>query len=254
MKYGVADWGMNVYEGGLFDLEERLATLKKIGFNGLERLEACETMGAVRNASIFHRMGMDFATARGTKLEQNLEWSSAFGKEYVWLTPGETGRGKVSLDVFIRRARKFVEACRKYNLKAALHNHLGQVVERQEELDRFMEECPGAYLLLDIGHLACAGGDVCGTLERYYDRLAAIHFKDAFIKDESIGLDRWFERLRFCELGGGNKEGLVDWKGAAEILRKKHYDKWVLVEHDTHLNEPAQDLAVSLERLKNILE
>lgn len=254
MKYGVADYGMNVYEGGLFDLEERLELLKKIGFNGIERLEAGETSSAVQRAVVFRRMGMDFATARGPRIEQNLEWTCAFGKEYVWLTPGDAVRGKVSMETYLRRSRKFVETCRKYGLKAALHNHLGTVIENQQELDQFMKECPGAYLLLDIGHLACAGGDVCGTLERYYDRIAAIHFKDAFIKDDSIGLDRWFERLRFCELGGGNVPGLVDWKGAAEILRKKNYDKWVLVEHDTHLNEPAKDLAVSLEKLKNILE
>jgi len=254
MKYGVADYGMNVYEGGLFDLEERLDTLKKIGFNGIERLEAGETSSAVQRAVVFHRMGMDFATARGPRIEQNLEWTCAFGKAYVWLTPGDAVRGRVNMETFIRRSRKFTATCRKYNLKAALHNHLGTVIENQQELDLFMKECPDVFLLLDIGHLACAGGDVCGTLERYYDRIAAVHFKDAFIKDDTIGLDRWTERLRFCELGGGNVSGLVDWKGAAEILRKKNYDKWVLVEHDTHLNEPAKDLAVSLENLKNILE
>ena len=36
MKYGIADYGMNVYEGGLFDLEERLANLKQLGYSGIE--------------------------------------------------------------------------------------------------------------------------------------------------------------------------------------------------------------------------
>ena len=40
MKYGVADYGMNVWFGGNYDLEDRLLNLKKIGFNGIERLEA----------------------------------------------------------------------------------------------------------------------------------------------------------------------------------------------------------------------
>lgn len=254
MKYGVADYGMNVYEGGLFDLEERLAKLKTIGFSGIERLEANDLADAMNNAVTFHRLEMDFATVRGQNINQSLEWNCAFGRDYVWLTPGEGRRREVPFETYIRRANHFVEACKKYHLKAALHNHLGTLIENQEELDRFMKECPQAALLLDIGHLAAAGGDVCGTIERYYDRLAAVHFKDVFIKDEAIGLDNWSQRLRFCELGGGNRAGLVDWQGAAELLRKKNYRKWVLIEHDTHLREPLEDLKVSINRLKNIME
>ena len=111
-----------------------------------------------------------------------------------------------------------------------------------------------AKLLLDIGHLAAAGGDVCATAGRYFDRLAAIHFKDVFVKDESIGLERWWERLCFCELGGGNRPGMIDWQGAARLLKEKNYTKWVLVEHDTHLREPLEDLKISITELKAIME
>ena len=34
MKFGVADYGMNVWDGGCFDIEERLIGLKKIGYDG----------------------------------------------------------------------------------------------------------------------------------------------------------------------------------------------------------------------------
>ena len=109
-------------------------------------------------------------------------------------------------------------------------------------------------MLLDIGHLAAAGGDVCATAGRYFDRLAAIHFKDVFVKDESIGLDRWWERLRFCELGGGNRPGMIDWQGTARLLKEKNYRKWGFVEHDTHLREPLEDLKISITELKAIME
>ena len=94
----------------------------------------------------------------------------------------------------------------------------------------------------------------CATAGRYFDRLAAIHFKDVFVKDESIGLDRWWERLRFCELGGGNRPGMIDWQGTARLLKEKNYTKWVLVEHDTHLREPLDDLKISITELKAIME
>ena len=46
--------------------------------------------------------------------------------------------------------------------------------------------------------------------------------------------------------------GSEPWKEAAELLKKRGYDKWVLVEHDTHLREPATDLKISLDALKEI--
>lgn len=40
MKIGVADYGLNVWYGGLYDIEERLMALKALGLHGTERLEA----------------------------------------------------------------------------------------------------------------------------------------------------------------------------------------------------------------------
>ena len=34
MKFGVADFGMSVWDGGLFDLQGRLEGLKAIGYDG----------------------------------------------------------------------------------------------------------------------------------------------------------------------------------------------------------------------------
>mgnify|MGYP001582736671 FL=1 len=51
MKFGVADYGMNVWDGGCFDIEERLAGLKKTGYEGTERLSitsASDALAGVR--------------------------------------------------------------------------------------------------------------------------------------------------------------------------------------------------------------
>ena len=254
MRYFVADFGMNMYEGGLFDLESRLESVRALGFSGLERLEANNTEGAVRNAALFRRMGLDFCTTRGPSPELGFLWTAAFGKDYVWLRTRESGKGKISLDDFVRHCRRYAAGAAKFGLRSVIHNHLGSVVEREAELDEFMEKCPEIYLLLDIGHLAGAGGDVIRALERYYDRIIAIHFKDVYIKDANADLDHWHDRLRFCELGGGNTPGLVDWQGAAEILKKRRFPHKIMIEQDTHLGDPLVDLKTSLDRLKNIME
>ena len=249
MKFGVADYGMNVWDGGCYDFETRLEELRKIGYDGTERLECIDAADALNKAATYRRLGMGFATCRSTNVETSLRFSAGLGLEYIWLTPGDVSR-KVEIDTFIRRSNRMASVAAKFGVKAALHNHLGQRIQDQDELDRFMKECPGASLLLDIGHLHGAGGDVIGTIDKYFDRIAAVHFKDVFIKDANIGLEDWSKRLRFCELGAGNCD--EPWEEAAKLLKKRGYDKLVLVEHDTHLREPLIDLKVSLDALKKI--
>ena len=253
MKFGVADYGMNVWEGGCYDITLRLEELRSIGLDGTERLEVCDAADAIYKAAAYRKMGMDFATCRvaANQVGLGIEYTAALGKEYVWLTPGPGGRD-VDFDVFCRRANQFVKAAERFGLKAALHNHLGSRIESQQEREDFLEAVPGASLLLDVGHLAGAFGDNVEIIRKYYDRIGSVHFKDIFIKDASLGLDRWTERLRFCELGAGNAG--FDFAAAGEELKRHGYDKWVLIEHDTHLREPLTDLKVSADALKAIFK
>jgi sugar phosphate isomerase/epimerase len=240
MKIGVADYGMNVWDGGLFDLEERLEGLKEIGYNGIERLEAISPSDAVQKATIYKRLGMNFTTCRGPNIQVGLEWTAAFGKEYVWLSAGENSR-TVDFDVFCRRANKFAQVCKKWGLKAGLHNHLGQRVENQQELEYFMNKCPGVNLVFDTGHMSGAGGDPIEVIKKYSHRLSMVHLKDVCILDEKN--DVWQERLRFCELGSGNNG--FDNRTVIEALNEVGYDGWIHIEHDSHLQEPLKDLAIS---------
>ncbi len=244
-RIGVADYGMNVWYGGAFHLERRLQDLKSIGIDGIEWLQAEDSASAVRNAALFHSMGMDFASCKAASPETTLEWASAFGKRYVWLPIAATR--DIPFDVFCRRANAFAAAAKEYGVRAALHNHLGSRVENMEELDAFMKAVPEALLLLDIGHLHAAGGDCAEAVRKYHDRLAAVHFKDVFYLDKSIGLEEWWKRLRFCELGGGNAG--LDWESVAGELVRWNYPDWVLIEQDTHLRDPLVDLAGTAEKL-----
>ena len=247
-QIGVADYGMDVWYGGNLNLEQRLELLKSCGIGGIEWLKAADMAEAVQNASLFHRMGMDFASCNMSSPELTMKCACAFGKEYVWITI--PARRTVPFETYCRQAKAVVEAAAYYGLKAALHNHLGTRVESQQELDDFMAAVPSAALLLDTAHLHAAGGDCVETIRKYHDRLAAVHFKDYFLKDESIGLDRWPERLRFCELNGGNAG--MDFAPIVRELRDHNYNKWILIEHDTHLREPEIDLKKSADILKDL--
>ena len=250
MKFGVADFGMGVWDGGSYDFQRRLEELRSIGYEGTERLECIDAADAIYKAAAYRRMGMDFATCRGPNVETTIRFTAALGKKYVWLNPGDSNRQTIDMEKYLRRSNRFIGAAANFGITTALHNHLGTRIENQDELDRFMKDCPEGHLLLDIGHLHGAGGDILGTIEKYYDRIDAVHFKDVFIKDANIGLENWSKRLRFCELGAGNCD--EPWEEAAKLLKKLGYDKWVLVEHDTHLRDPLIDLKISLDALKKI--
>lgn len=248
MKFGIADYGVNVWDGGLYDIEERLTMLRDIGFNGTERLEATGPADAIQRAAIYRKMGMDFSTCRGPSVQNGIEWTAALGKEYVWATVGDCSRGK-DFNEYCRKVNKMVEVCSRWGIKVGVHNHLGQVVERHHEVVDFLNKCPGAYLVFDTGHLSGAGGDPLEIVKNFPSRLCVIHLKDVFIKDSSKDLDKWCERLRFCELGAGNN-GFDNLK-VMEALVASGYDGWVHIEHDTHLREPAIDLAVSYKHMVN---
>jgi sugar phosphate isomerase/epimerase len=243
MKFGVADYGMTVWEGGLFDLEERLRRLKAIGYDGLERLRANTEADAVHKAALFRRLGMDFATVAAPEPGASIEWTAAFGKSYVWTMV--TGK---DFDTFCRQVNLQVEACQRWGVRVALHNHLGTLVETPPQLEAFMARCPGCGLLLDTAHLAAAGGDPIAIVRRYPDRLASVHLKDWITTNPDVGLDKWTQRGRFCELGAGNIG--LDNAAVMHALREVGYDGWILIEQDTHLQDPFKDLAISRKYLR----
>lgn len=241
MKIGIADYGMNVWYGDCYNYADRWAAIKEIGYDGLERLQPISADDALEKAATLKRMGMDFATCLAPNIEHAIKWTAALGKKYIWIDVNAEND-----EVYYRRVNYQVDACEKYGIKALLHNHLGARVETQEQLERFLENCPGAGLVFDTGHLAGAGGDVLEITEKYWDRIVSLHVKDFVYKDKNA--KEWYERLRFCGLGCGEM-GDVNAE-AIKILLKHGYNDWILVEHDTHLRDPLADLAESRNYIK----
>ena len=245
MKFGVADYGLSVWEGGLLDYGYRLERLKAIGFQGVERLEAVSASDALEKSAAFHRLGMDFATCRGPNARVNIEWTAGLGKGYVWAPVG--GRAD-DFDKYIRQVNFFCDICERWGIKAALHNHLGSRIESEEELERFLKDCPKAGLVFDTAHHAGAGGDSVKIAEKYADRVVALHLKDYELLNPALGLDKWPERLRFCALGVG--EMGLDNAAVLKAVVKRGFDGWVHVEQDCHLRDPYEDLAGSRQYIK----
>jgi sugar phosphate isomerase/epimerase len=244
VKIGIADYGLNVWDGALLDIEERLLGLREIGYEGTERLVAPTASDAVHRAALYRKLGMDFALCSGPDVQSTIQWTAAFRKEYVW-TAVEGNR----FDSFCRQVNRQVEVCSHWGLRVGLHNHLGSLVESQRQLEEFLTICPECWLILDTAHLAAADGDCLAVVAKYHARIISVHLKDWVVTNPEIGLDRWTQRGRFCELGAGSIG--LDNRAILKALIRAGYDGWVFVEHDTHLRDPLKDLAVSRQYLRD---
>ena len=242
IKVGVADYGLNVWYGNMHDYEWRFKMLKDLDFDGIERLEATTAERAISYNALAKKLSMDFATCRGADAADTITFSAGLQKEYIWVQSTAN-----DFDTFYRHANNQAEVAKQYGLKVGIHNHLGTPVETQDQLEEFLARCPDCYMVFDIGHHHAAGGDPLYIIEKYFDRIVTVHFKDYVINDANATV--WSSRLRFCELSGGVMGELP--AQIAKLLVKKGYDGWVMVEHDTHLRDPKLDLKISRDYLKN---
>ena len=244
MKFGIAEYGLNVWYGGDFDPPARWDDLKALGYDGVERIGAATEADALLAAAALRRARMDFATCRGPNVKLSIRWAAALGKAYVW-----TDVSGKEFDVFCRNVNYQVAASARWGVQTALHNHLGTLVESQAQLEQFLAQCPDCGLILDTAHLAAADGDPVEIVRKYPGRLTAIHLKDWLLINPDIGLDEWWVRGRFCELNAGNVG--LDNVAVMKALVDVGYDGWVFVEHDTHLQDPLKDLAISRQVLRD---
>lgn len=83
IKIGVADYGCNVWYGGIYDYEERLKDLKAIGYEGIERLVAKTPEEAMERMADAKKLEMDFVTCRTDNPMYNIRFAAAFGMKYI---------------------------------------------------------------------------------------------------------------------------------------------------------------------------
>ncbi|MCP3968483.1 MAG: sugar phosphate isomerase/epimerase [Lentisphaerae bacterium] len=248
MRIGVADFGMNVWDGGLYDIEDRLINLKELGFDGTERLEAASPADAIYRSALYKKLGMDFSTCRGPNVECNIQWTAALGKEYIWMTPGKNDR-EIEFDKFVRRSKALCKAAARHGITVGIHNHMYQRVQDHSELVDYLEAIPEARIVFDTGHLSMAGGDPVEIVKKYHNRICVMHLKDVFLpggkRDDGI------DNYRFCELGAGNNG--FDNTAVLEALLETGWDGWIHIEHDLHQREPLVDLKTSINFVKSVI-
>ncbi|MFC4031024.1 TIM barrel protein [Streptomyces polygonati] len=140
---------------------------------------------------------------------------------------------------------------------AALHPHVGTVVEGPAEVDRVLDGS-SVGLCLDTGHLLVGGTDPVALARRAADRVSHVHLKD--VRAETASDVREGRRTYTAAVGAGLYrplgQGDLDLGALIGSLESAGYDGWYVMEQDTVLTaEPAPgegplaDVRASLEWL-----
>jgi inosose dehydratase len=158
-----------------------------------------------------------------------------FGASHlVVFSPGrkpETGTSE-AFKALCERCNQIGEVASEMGFTAGLHNHMGEMVQTPEEVDRFMAMTnPKLFgLSPDTAHLHLGGSDVVHVLETYKNRIRFLDYKDA--KRNAANF-----RDAICDLGDGE----INFPACHRVLKSVDYRGWVCVDLDTARLGPLED-------------
>lgn len=136
------------------------------------------------------------------------------------------------------------ELARSRGLVAALHPHVGTMVESGEETQRVLGGS-AIGLCLDTGHLLIGGGDPVAVATQHPERIVHVHLKDVDtavagrVRSGEISYTDAVAAGLYVALGAGD----VDVAAIVRALEGSGYDGWYVLEQDTILMGDPDDPA-----------
>ncbi len=245
--------------GGDTPLETCLSESKAAGFSGVETGgKFPTTVPALRAALDGHGLKLASGWSSGTLQDNDLEAEKEQAQAQLTLfreldapclVYGETAgtiqnRREVPLNRrrtldeeeirdYGKRLTAFAEFCAGQGVPLAFHHHMGTAIENEQDLDLLMAHTGAAVrLLYDTGHLAFAGADPLGVVDKHGGRIVHVHCKD--VRQGVIdGLDRDSESFLDAVLQGAFTvpgDGALDFGAIVQRLADQGYEGWFVVE------------------------
>lgn len=142
----------------------------------------------------------------------------------VVFSPNRTNLSEAGFKTMCETYNKLGEVAGEMGFRAGLHNHMGQMVQTQEEVDRCMAMTDPKLFWFspDTAHLYMAGCDPKSNLDKHRARLMMMDYKDAKKQTMPKFQDQIFD------LGDGE----VDFPGCHTVLKSMNYKGWICVDLD----------------------
>jgi inosose dehydratase len=179
-------------------------------------------------------------------VRRQAEWLAAGGAEVLVLAAAAANTGYETRSQLDERAwaglfdavEQAGALARELGLALAVHPHVGTVIDRRAEVERFLSGCD-AGLCIDTGHLFIGGCDPADLVRRAADRVRHVHLKDvdrALASAVAEGKASYADAVKrglYRQLGAGDA-------GIDEVLhelRASQYRGWYVLEQDVALTE-----------------
>ncbi len=151
-----------------------------------------DQMEAEVNKRKLHVITVSFSNAKAQDPDQHeqimvrakeaMNYLKRFGANHlVVFSPSGRGQSAEAFEIACKFYNRLGETANEMGFKAGLHNHLGQMVQTPEEIDRCMALTDPKlfYFSPDTAHVHLGGGDVPAIMEKYKNRLMLADYKDA---------------------------------------------------------------------------
>jgi inosose dehydratase len=229
------------------------------GFGKLGEFQSLLAQNALQLVALYGGGNMHDASlheeivAHNTRIARFL---AANGANRLVLGPGRRPVGGPSRDEMLNQVHCLNEIGRRsldLGVLSCVHPHINTAIEKLGEIDFIMDRVDPRYVAMaaDTAHLR-KGNPESPTAEidvfrRYADRIKYVHLKDwdPSLPPEQSGQGGTAVIRDFCELG----LGIVDLKGAIEVLRSTGYSGWLTIELDYTRRTPYESVAMSKDYL-----
>lgn len=180
------------------------------------------------------------------KAREAMKFLSGFGANHLVVFPPGRMKPGAKVDAAFRAMcdgfNRIGEAAREVGFQAGLHNHLGEMVQTPEEVDRCMELTdPKLFNFApDTGHLHLGGCDVVEVYRKYKHRLVFMDYKDArwttpkadVVLPNGRVLPKDSSEAKFMESIYDLGDGDINFPACHRILRDIAYKGWICVDLD----------------------
>jgi inosose dehydratase len=134
------------------------------------------------------------------------------------------------------------EICVRHGVAVSLHQHYGTVIERDDQLRRFLDGSEMG-LCLDTGHLVIGGSDPVEIAKLAGKRINHVHLKDVDREVAARLASRELDFKEAAQMGAFRPlgEGDVDVGLLLDALEGAGYSGWYVLEQDTVVESEPQE-------------
>lgn len=260
----VPDWGLQLSPSRV------LAEMRSLGLGATEAgppgflpedpARARELLGELSMVGGFVTAVLHDPARREAELEavdHQAAWLASLGAEVLVLAAASGGAGydassrvdAAGWKALFATLEGVAQIAARHRLELAVHPHWGTVVERAEDVARFLDGCDKP-LCLDTGHVALGGADPLEIARRAPDRVRHVHLKDVdpdlatAVRDGDLAYGPAVRRGLYRELG----QGCARVADVVRSLSSRGYAGWYVLEQDVMLVEAPAGIPPWIER------